>query len=112
MRSSIKLMIMTIWYADFCILILYILTSYQDQEAVVVEDDIPPSILHPLPYPPAGQPFIETNVQYSNFDLTSTLYTAITEGREQSGLTSILYTATTNTVPYYHRKLMEGSKAT
>jgi len=45
-------------------------------------------------------------------DLTSTLYTATTEGREQSNLTSILYTTTTNTVPHYHRKLMEGSKAT
>ena len=45
-------------------------------------------------------------------DLTLTLYTATTEGREQSNLTSILYTATTNTVPHYHRKLMEGSRAT
>jgi len=45
-------------------------------------------------------------------DLTSTLYTATTEGREQCDLTSILYTATTNTMLYYHRKLMEGSKAT
>ena len=33
-------------------------------------------------------------------------------GREQSGLTSTLYTAATNTVLYYHRKLMERSKAT
>ena len=27
--------------------------------------------LHPLPYPPAGQPFIETDVQYSNLDILS-----------------------------------------
>ena len=38
---------MTIWYVDFYIIKLYILTSYQGQEAVVV-DDLPPPILHPL----------------------------------------------------------------
>jgi len=43
----------TIWYVDFCIIKLYILTSYQDQEAVVT-DDLPLPILHPAPYPPAG----------------------------------------------------------
>jgi len=46
------------------------LTSYQDQEAVVV-DDIPPPILHSLLYPPAGQPFIETDVQYNNLGILS-----------------------------------------
>ena len=45
-------------------------------------------------------------------NLTSTLYTTTTEERKQSNLTSILYTTTINTMPYYHRKLMEGSKAT
>ena len=44
--------------------------------------------------------------------LTLTLYITTIEEREQNDLTSILYTATTNTVPYYHRKLIKGSKAT
>ena len=57
-------------------------------------------------------PLLQNVVGREQSDLTSTLYTATTEGREQSDLTSILYTATTNTVPHYHRKLMEGRKAT
>jgi len=44
------------------------LTSYQDQEAVVA-DNLPPPILHSAPYPPAGQPFIETNIEYNNLGM-------------------------------------------
>ena len=36
---------MKIWYVDFCIILLCILTSYQDQEAVVADDIVP----HPAP---------------------------------------------------------------
>jgi len=58
----------TIWYVDFCIIKLYMLTNYQNQEAVVA-DDLPPPILHPAPYPPAGQPFIEANIEYNNLGM-------------------------------------------
>ena len=62
----------TIWYVDFCIIKLYMLTSYQDQEAVVA-DDLPPPILHPAPYPPAGQPFIEANIEYNNLGMLAVI---------------------------------------
>jgi len=62
----------TIWYVDFCIIKLYILTSYQGQEAVVV-DDLPPPILHPAPYPPAGQPFLEADIQYNNLGMLAVI---------------------------------------
>jgi len=58
----------TIWYVDFCIIKLYMLTSYQDQEAVVADDLLPP-IPHSAPYPPAGQPFIEANIEYNNLGI-------------------------------------------
>jgi len=48
------------------------LTSYQDQEAVVA-DNLPPPILHPAPYPPAGQPFIKTNIEYNNLGMLSVI---------------------------------------
>ena len=63
---------MTIWYVDFYIIKLYILTSYQGQEAVVV-DDLPPPILHPASYPPAGQPFLEANIQYNNLGMLAVI---------------------------------------
>jgi len=48
------------------------LTSYQGQEAVVV-DDLPPPIFHPSPYPPAGQPFIEANIKYNNLGMLAVI---------------------------------------
>ena len=44
------------------------LTSYQDQEAIVA-DNLPPPILHPAPYSFAGQPFIEANIEYNNLGM-------------------------------------------
>ena len=46
--------------------------SYQDQEAVVA-DDIPPPILYSAPYPSAGQPFLEANIQYSNLGILAVI---------------------------------------
>ena len=48
------------------------LTSYQDQEAVVA-DDLPLPILHSAPYPPAGQPFIEANIEYNNLGMLAVI---------------------------------------
>jgi len=48
------------------------LTSYQDQEAVVVDDLLLP-ILHSAPYPPAGQPFIEANIEYNNLGMLAVI---------------------------------------
>jgi len=36
---------------------------------VVVVDDIPLPVPHPVPYPPAGQPFLETNIQYEDLEM-------------------------------------------
>ena len=46
--------------------------SYQDQEAVVA-DDLPPPILHPAPYLPAGQPFIEANIEYNDLNILAVI---------------------------------------
>jgi len=51
----------------FCILI-----NYQDQEAVIA-DDIPPPVPHPTPYPPAEQPFLEADIQYSNLGILTVI---------------------------------------
>ena len=59
---------MTIWYVDFCIIKLYMLISYQDQDAIV-PDNIPLPILQPIPYPPAGQPFLKDNIHYLNLGM-------------------------------------------
>ena len=58
----------TIWYVDFYIIKLYMLTSYQDQDAIV-PDDIPLPILQPIPYPPAGQLSLENNIHYLNLGM-------------------------------------------
>jgi len=59
-------------YDSFSTPKLYILTSYQDQEAVVA-NDIPPPILHPAPYPPIGQLFLEANIQYMNLGILAVI---------------------------------------
>jgi len=59
---------MTIWYVDFCIIKLYMLISYQDQDAIV-PDNIPLPILQPIPYPPVGQPFLKNNIHYLNLGM-------------------------------------------
>jgi len=41
------------------------LTSYQNQDAIVL-DDIPPPILQPISYSPAEQLFLENNIHYLN----------------------------------------------
>ena len=56
-------------YVDFCIMKFCMLITYQDQEAIVA-DNIPLPVLHPAPYPPAGQPFLEVNIQYINLGTT------------------------------------------
>jgi len=48
------------------------LTSYQDQEAVVA-NDLLLSILHSAPYPLAGQPFIEANIEYNNLGMLAVI---------------------------------------
>jgi len=68
----IKSLIMTIWYVDFCIIKLYMLTSYQDQEAILANDN-PSPILHPAPYLPARQPFLENNIQYLNLGILTVI---------------------------------------
>jgi len=35
----------------------------------IVPDDIPPPVLQPIPYPPAGQPFLENNIHYFNLGM-------------------------------------------
>jgi len=62
----------TIRYVDFCIIKLYMLISYQGQEAVVV-DDLPSPILQPAYYPPAGQPFLEADIQYNNLGILAVI---------------------------------------
>ena len=59
---------MKIQYINFCIIKFSILISYQDQEAIVT-NDIPLPILYSIPYPPAEQLFLETNIQYSNLGI-------------------------------------------
>ena len=36
---------------------------------MVVVDNIPLPVPHPVPYPPAGQPFLETNIQYEDLEM-------------------------------------------
>ena len=61
-------MMIKIQYINCCIIKFSILISYQDQEAIVT-NDIPLPILYSIPYPPAEQPFLETNIQYSNLGI-------------------------------------------
>ena len=63
---------MTIWYVDFCIIKLYMLTNYQGQEAVVV-DDLPSPILQLAYYSPAEQPFLEADIQYNNLGMLAVI---------------------------------------
>jgi len=48
------------------------LTSYQDQEAIVA-DNLPPPIFQPAYYPSAGQPFLEADIQYNNLGMLSVI---------------------------------------
>jgi len=66
-------MMMKIWYVNFCIIKFSILISYQNQEAIVT-NNILLSILYPVSYPPAGQPFLETDIQYSNLGMLTVVY--------------------------------------
>ena len=58
---------------DFCIIKFYILINYQDQEAVVVDDILPP-VPYPASYSPAGQPFLEADIQYNNLGMLTIIY--------------------------------------
>jgi len=57
---------------DFCIIKFYILINYQDQEAVVVDDILPP-VPYPASYSPAGQPFLEADIQYNNLGMLTVI---------------------------------------
>ena len=48
------------------------LTSYQIQDTVVA-DNLPSSVLQPIPYPPAGQPFLENNIHYLNLGILTVI---------------------------------------
>jgi len=39
----------------------------------IVPDDIPPPVLQPIPYPPAGQPFLENNIHYLNLGMLTVI---------------------------------------
>jgi len=51
----------------FCIFI-----NYQDQEAIVVDDILPP-VPHSVPYLPARQLFLKTNIQYNNLGMLTVI---------------------------------------
>jgi len=55
-----------------CSIKFYILINYQDQKAVVA-DDIPPPVPYSAPYPSAEQPFLETDIQYSNLGMLTVI---------------------------------------
>jgi len=57
---------------DFCIIKFYILINYQDQEAVVADDILPP-VFYPAPYLSTGQPFLEADIQYNNLDMLTVI---------------------------------------
>ena len=40
----------------------------------MVVNDIPSPIVHSAPYLPAGQPFLEANIQYSNLSMLTVIY--------------------------------------
>jgi len=70
-KSYIWMMI-SFRYDGFSTTKLYILIYYQNQEAVVANNILPP-IPYPLSYLPAGQPFLEANIQYMNLGILAVI---------------------------------------
>jgi len=68
--KSYMWMMISFRYDGFSTTKLYILIYYQNQEAVVA-NDIPLPVPHP--YPPAGQPFLEANIQYINLGMLAVI---------------------------------------
>jgi len=59
-------------YDGFSTTKLYILIYYQNQETVVTNNILLP-VPHPLSYLPAGQPFLEANIQYMNLEMLAVI---------------------------------------
>jgi len=57
------------WFFNNKTLYTHILSN---QEAVVANNILPP-IPHPLSYLPAGQPFLEANIQYMNLGMLAVI---------------------------------------